>query len=101
MGEERQPCRFGLQNPSSPHPLSVCIPCPGGCLLRSHQQVVRELDDLGAVPSANSTRDQLLFSVDVLRNLVPQAMDIFADCLINATICKWIGSPPYQPRRSR
>ena len=52
----------------------------------SHQQVVSALDDLGAIPTANSSREQLLLSIDVLRNALPQAFEIFADILLRPRI---------------
>lgn len=50
---------------------------------RSHQQVVSALDDLGAIPTANASREQLLLSIDVLRNSVPEAMELFADTVLH------------------
>ncbi len=52
----------------------------------SHQQVVSALDDLGAIPTANSSREQLLLSVDVLRNSLPEAFQIFADIVLHPKI---------------
>jgi len=49
----------------------------------THQQVVSALDDLGAIPTANSSREQLLLSVDVLRNYLPEAFQIFADIVLH------------------
>ena len=45
--------------------------------------MVSALDDLGAIPTANASREQLLLSIDVLRNAVPQAMELFADTVLN------------------
>lgn len=52
----------------------------------THQQVVSALDDLGAIPTANSSREQLLLSVDVLRNSLPEAFQIFADIVLHPKI---------------
>lgn len=45
--------------------------------------MVSSLDDLGAIPTANASREQLLLSIDVLRNAVPEAMELFADTVLN------------------
>eukprot|EP00952_Eustigmatos_sp_NYUAD-ZCMA_P006452 27780-Eustigmatos_ZCMA.PRE.1 len=52
---------------------------------RDHEQLVHDLDHLGAVPFTNPSREQMLMSLDVLRHSLPDAMDIFADILLNPT----------------
>jgi hypothetical protein len=58
-------------------------------LRRSHQDLAHEIDDLGAIPTANSSREQLLMSVDVLRNSLPQSMDLLADTVMNPKLGGW------------
>lgn len=53
---------------------------------RSHKEVVSALDDLGAIPTANSSREQMLLSIDVLRNSLPEALEIFGDAVLNPKI---------------
>lgn len=55
---------------------------------RSQQQLVHELDDLGAIPTANSSREQVLLSLDVLRNSLPEAMELLADVVRNPVFGK-------------
>ena len=52
----------------------------------SHQLVISSLDDLGAIPTVNSSREQLLLSIDVLRNSLPQAFELFADIVLHPKI---------------
>lgn len=50
---------------------------------RSHQQIVKEIEELGGIIQCISTRENIMYCVDVLReNLLP-AIDILADSVLN------------------
>ena len=49
---------------------------------RSHAQVVREFEDLGVFPSCVSAREEILYTIDVMRDRVDSAVEIFND-----TVC--------------
>ncbi len=59
--------------------------------------MVSALDDLGAIPTANASREQLLLSIDVLRNSLPEAMELFADTVLRPRFGGW-GRPPSSTR---
>ncbi|CAM9090153.1 unnamed protein product [Ascophyllum nodosum] len=53
---------------------------------RSHQQVVSDFEEMGATTSTHGSRDQMLYCVDVLRDNLEPAMELFADTLVNPRI---------------
>ena len=50
---------------------------------RSHAEVVREFEDLGVFPSCVSAREEILYTIDVMRDRVESAVEIFADAVCN------------------
>lgn len=51
---------------------------------RSHAQLVRELEDIGALPTASSGREQIIYTVDLLRDNVERGLELLADAVLNA-----------------
>ncbi|CAM9328061.1 unnamed protein product [Discosporangium mesarthrocarpum] len=49
---------------------------------RTHQQVVSEFEEMGAMVSAHGSREQLLYCVDVLRDNLEPAMALLADSVL-------------------
>eukprot|EP00611_Tribonema_gayanum_P027266 TRINITY_DN668_c0_g1_i1.p1 TRINITY_DN668_c0_g1~~TRINITY_DN668_c0_g1_i1.p1 ORF type:complete len:535 (-),score=102.85 TRINITY_DN668_c0_g1_i1:78-1682(-) len=49
---------------------------------RAQQQVVSELEAMGATVTAHSSREQMLFCVDVLRDYLEPAMDLLSDVVL-------------------
>jgi mitochondrial-processing peptidase subunit alpha len=50
---------------------------------RTHADVVRELEDLGVFPNTVSAREEIMYQIDVMRDRVPKAFEIFADVVRN------------------
>ncbi|ETV88580.1 hypothetical protein H257_00138 [Aphanomyces astaci] len=53
---------------------------------RSHADLVREFEDIGAQTTASSGREQLIYTVDVLRDNVDKALALLADAFVNPAI---------------
>lgn len=55
----------------------------GHTTTRTHQQLSAEMEALGGMVQCISTREQIMFCVDVLRHNLPQAMALLADTVLN------------------
>ncbi|ETW09190.1 hypothetical protein H310_01616 [Aphanomyces invadans] len=53
---------------------------------RSHADLVREFEDIGAQTTSSSGREQLIYTVDVLRDNVDRALELLADAFVNPAI---------------
>ena len=49
---------------------------------RNQSKLISALDDLGAIPTANSSREQFMISLDVLRSSLPEAFELLAELLL-------------------
>ena len=52
---------------------------------RSHQDVIQELEKLGAMIQCVSSRESIMFCCDVFRENLEKAIEIISDCILNAT----------------
>lgn len=52
---------------------------------RSHQKLLEEVEQLGGMVQCLTTRENILYCVDVLRENAEQALDILADSVMNPT----------------
>jgi processing peptidase subunit alpha len=57
-----------------------------GTKSRSHASLVKEIEDMGAMVNACAAREHLVFSVDVLRDDLEQAIQLLAESLLEPTI---------------
>ncbi|TMW60009.1 hypothetical protein Poli38472_000051 [Pythium oligandrum] len=57
-----------------------------GTTTRSHADLVREIEDIGALTTASVGREQIIYTIDVLRDNVDKAMDILADSVLNVEL---------------
>ena len=48
---------------------------------RSHAEVVGALESIGGVPSATASREEMVYSVDVLREHTKSAVELLSDCV--------------------
>ena len=55
----------------------------GATLTRSQQEIAAEMEQLGGMVQCISSREQILFCVDVLRENVERAMEILADAVLS------------------
>ncbi|KAF0689618.1 Aste57867_18949 [Aphanomyces stellatus] len=53
---------------------------------RPHAELVREFEDIGAQTTASSGREQLIYTVDVLRDNVDRALELLADAILRPAI---------------
>lgn len=51
---------------------------------RTHLEIVSRMEELGGMMQCVSTRENIMYCVDVLRSNTEEAMDIFADSILNA-----------------
>lgn len=50
---------------------------------RSHGAFVQQLEDIGASVTANGSREQLIYTMDVLRDHIDSGMEMLADSVLN------------------
>eukprot|EP01038_Epipyxis_sp_PR26KG_P013413 gene13413-17987_t len=50
---------------------------------RSHLQLISEVENLGGMVQCISTRENVLYCIDVLRNNTEKALEIFSDAILN------------------
>ncbi|CAK4098653.1 unnamed protein product [Aphanomyces euteiches] len=55
-------------------------------LTRSHAELVREIEEIGAQTTTSSGREQLIYTVDVLRDNVDRALMLLADAILKPAI---------------
>jgi processing peptidase subunit alpha len=53
---------------------------------RSHQEFLTEMEQLGGMVQCISSRENIMYCVDVLRDNLEPALNLFADAIINPTI---------------
>lgn len=53
---------------------------------RSHAQLVREMEDIGALTTASSGREQIIYTMDLLRDNVERGLELLADAVLNVAI---------------
>jgi processing peptidase subunit alpha len=54
-----------------------------GTPTRSHAELVREMESIGALATASCGREQIIYTVDVLRDNVAKAVELLADSVLN------------------
>ena len=66
---------------------------------RTHAQVVGALEEIGGVPNAVASREEIVYSVDVLREHSKEAMQILGDIVSSPQMVKkYIASRIYATR---
>ncbi|DAZ97009.1 TPA: hypothetical protein N0F65_011924 [Lagenidium giganteum] len=50
---------------------------------RSHAQLVSEVEDIGALTTASCGREQIIYTVDLLRDNVERGLELLADSVLN------------------
>lgn len=53
---------------------------------RSHATFVRDLERIGGAVSASSGREQLIFSIDLLRDFLDQGLELLADSILHPAL---------------
>ncbi|EQC31326.1 hypothetical protein SDRG_10928 [Saprolegnia diclina VS20] len=53
---------------------------------RSHADLVREFETIGAQTTASSGREQIIYTIDVLRDNVDRALELLADSILNPAL---------------
>ncbi|KAJ0410832.1 hypothetical protein ATCC90586_010155 [Pythium insidiosum] len=51
---------------------------------RSHAELVREIEDIGALTTASCGREQIIYTIDVLRDNAERALELLADSVLHA-----------------
>ncbi|CAM9138951.1 unnamed protein product [Chrysoparadoxa australica] len=49
---------------------------------KTHEEVLQAIDSMGGTFQASVSREQLLFCVDVMRDYLPNAMELLAECVL-------------------
>ncbi|OQS07451.1 hypothetical protein THRCLA_00532 [Thraustotheca clavata] len=55
-------------------------------LTRPHAELVREVETIGAQTTASSGREQIIYTIDVLRDNVDRALELLADSILNPAL---------------
>lgn len=53
---------------------------------RSHAEIVRQVETIGGNLSANSGREQIVLSIDILRDYVTEGIDLLADTVLHPSL---------------
>lgn len=56
---------------------------------RSHFRLVREIEAIGANVDCSASREQTVFSADVIKTFVPEALELLADSVRNSVFNEW------------
>uniref|UniRef100_A0AAV1TDA0 Alpha-MPP n=1 Tax=Peronospora matthiolae TaxID=2874970 RepID=A0AAV1TDA0_9STRA len=54
--------------------------------LRSHAELVREVEDIGALTTSSSGREQIIYTIDLLRDNVEKGLELLADAILNVEL---------------
>lgn len=54
--------------------------------LRSHAQLVREFEDIGALTTSSCGREQIIYTIDLLRDNVEKGLELLADAILNVNL---------------
>lgn len=50
---------------------------------RSHAQLLREIETIGALTTASSGREQIIHTIDLLRDNLDKGVELLADAILN------------------
>ncbi|RLN85772.1 hypothetical protein BBJ28_00007056 [Nothophytophthora sp. Chile5] len=53
---------------------------------RSHAQLVREIEDIGALTTSSCGREQIIYTIDLLRDNVGKGLELLADAILNVDL---------------
>ncbi|KAI9906181.1 hypothetical protein PsorP6_016146 [Peronosclerospora sorghi] len=53
---------------------------------RSHAQLVREVEDIGALTTSSCGREQIIYTIDLLRDNVEKGLELLADAILNVNL---------------
>lgn len=53
---------------------------------RSHAQLVHEIEDIGALTTSSCGREQIIYTIDLLRDNVEKGLELLADAILNVDL---------------
>lgn len=53
---------------------------------RTHAQLVREIEDTGALTTSSCGREQIIYTIDLLRDSIEKGLEILADSVLNVQV---------------
>lgn len=56
---------------------------------RSHLRIVREVEAIGGLVQASSSREQMEYTFDALKTYVPEMVELLIDCVRNPVFLDW------------